>query len=64
VETFLHPSDSIDNTLPEEDIGVCLAVDVKDKATMCLLTRSLRDIERGDRVVMRPNGAPSTGASR
>jgi hypothetical protein len=63
VDTFLHPSDSIDTSLPEEEIGDCLAVDVKDKATMCLLTRSLRDIERGDRVVMRTNGA-SPSASR
>jgi hypothetical protein len=64
VDTFVHPSQSIDETLPVEDIGTCVAVDVKDRASMCLLTRTLRDLEKGDRVEMRVPGSRNTTASR
>jgi len=64
VETFINPSARIDNTLPEEEIGMCMAVDVKDKATMCMLTRSVRDLEQGDRVVMKTEGTGVPTASR
>jgi hypothetical protein len=60
VETFIHPALNQDSTFPEEDIGVCMAVDVKDRATMCLVQRSLRDMERGDQVRMRVNGQAQT----
>ena len=39
---------------------MCLAVDVKDKTTNCLLTRSIREVVPGDRALMRvPAAAPS-----
>jgi hypothetical protein len=64
VETFLHPSQTLDPSIPEEDIGLCMAVDVKDRASMCLLLRSMRDIEAGDQVRMRSSSAPASAASR
>ncbi len=42
-----------DSELPEEQIAACITVDVKDNASTCLLTRSLREVLPGDRVVMR-----------
>ena len=60
VRSFVHPSDSIDTTLPEEDVGSCMAVDVKEKATLCMVTRSIRDLERGDRVEMRTQASTAS----
>ncbi len=50
---FLSPARAQNPRLPPEDVGSCIAIDVKDIATMCLLTRSLREIVYGDRVEMR-----------
>ncbi len=50
---FDKPSRSHDARFPTEPIASCMAVDVKEKATTCLLTRSLREVEKGDRVEMR-----------
>ncbi|MDQ3265607.1 MAG: peptidoglycan-binding protein, partial [Myxococcota bacterium] len=44
------------NDYPWEDIGVCMAVDVKETASTCLIKRSLREIVPGDRVETRPQG--------
>jgi hypothetical protein len=40
-------------------VGQCLAVDVREGVTTCLLVRSLREIVAGDRVELR-SGATQT----
>jgi hypothetical protein len=63
-EDFMNPSVE-DTRYPKEDVATCMAVDVKEKATTCLLVRSLREIVWGDRVEMRPSGrGASPRASR
>jgi len=64
VRSFVHPSRSDDATLPEEEVGTCVAVDVKEKASMCMVTRSIRDLEPGDRIEMRTGGGAASTASR
>jgi LysM repeat protein len=50
------PSRNQDMSLPVEAVGECVAVDVKERATTCLLTRSVVEIVPGDRAWMRPDG--------
>lgn len=47
---------------PEESIASCMVIDVKDKFSSCLMTRSIREVLRGDRVVMKLDA--QTTASR
>lgn len=54
---FEEPWRDQDKRLPVEDIGRCMAVDVKEKASTCLVTRSLRELVVGDRVLMRVEGS-------
>ena len=56
---FMNPAKGQNPNLPLEDVAVCLAVDVKDRTTNCLLTRSIREVVPGDRALMRPASAPS-----
>lgn len=53
----VDPSINQDLTLPVEDVGQCMAVDVRETVTTCLLVRSLREIVAGDRVEMRAGAA-------
>ena len=53
---MLHP-EAVDTAMPVEDIGTCIAVEVKSKASTCLVTRALREFVRGDRVQMRAGGS-------
>jgi hypothetical protein len=62
-KAFLYPARVQDSHLPVEDIGTCMAIDVKDVATMCLVTRSLRELVYGDRVEMRPEAAKEPRAA-
>ncbi len=62
-EVFLNPARGQNPRLPVEDVGTCMAVEVKDIATMCLVTRSLREIVHGDRVEMRPESAKEPRAA-
>jgi hypothetical protein len=62
VQAFIYPSRAVDPGLPIEDTANCMAVDVHDKVSVCVLTRSLREVVYGDRVEMRP--APRASASR
>jgi hypothetical protein len=55
---FLNPSEGNDKNYPLEDVGTCLALDVKETASTCILTRSLREIVTGDRLQMRAGNAP------
>ena len=43
----------VDESMPEEDVGTCMTVEVKSRASTCLVTRSLREIVVGDRIQMR-----------
>ncbi len=49
----------IDTQYPREDIGTCIAFDVKTKASTCLVVGSMREIVRGDHLEMRTNRRPS-----
>lgn len=48
-----HPAAAQDKRYPTEDIAVCMVVETKERASNCLLTRSLREVVPGDRVEMR-----------
>jgi hypothetical protein len=52
--TPLDPVPNQSPDYPEENIGACMALEVKSTATTCVVTRSLRDIVPGDHVVMVP----------
>ena len=62
VQAFLYPSRAVDPGLPIEDVARCMVVDVRDKVSVCLLMRSMREVVYGDRVEMRPE--PHASASR
>ncbi len=54
-----------DERYPIEDIGACIAWEVKSTATSCVLVKSIREIVNGDMVQMRTGGsAASPRASR
>lgn len=50
-----------DEEMPREEVGQCIAADVKSTATICLISRSLRELVRGDRADVE---APGSRASR
>jgi hypothetical protein len=56
----VDPSDNQDLSLPVEDVGQCMAVDVRETVTTCLLVRSLREIVAGDRAEMRAGSGTQT----
>ncbi|WP_242345308.1 LysM peptidoglycan-binding domain-containing protein [Anaeromyxobacter terrae] len=51
-----------DPNLPKEDVGEMLVIDVKERASAALVTRSLVELAVGDRVEMRAAHAPTEGA--
>lgn len=58
-----HPT-MRDERFPKEDIGMCMAVEVKTKASTCLVVRSLREMVVGDIMEMRPAGGSAPRAAR
>ena len=56
--TMLRPMEK-DKALPAEAIGQCLVTEVKERASNCLLTASLREIVPGDRAELRVGKAPT-----
>lgn len=60
----VDPSENQDATLPVEDVGRCMAVDVREAVTTCLLLRSLREIVAGDRVEMRAGATQTAGITK
>jgi len=48
--------------VPREDIGQCVAFEVKAKATVCLVTRSIREFVLGDHAEIRASGGPKRAA--
>ncbi len=55
---IVHP-EVIDERWPKEDVAACMAFEVKSKASTCLMTRSMREVVKGDRVEMRAAGTRS-----
>jgi len=51
----LNPS-LIDEQWPREDVGECVAFEVKAKASVCLVSRSLRELVKGDHAEIRASG--------
>ncbi|EAU62622.1 conserved hypothetical protein [Stigmatella aurantiaca DW4/3-1] len=56
--TLLNPTQK-DKALPVEAIGLCLVTEVKERASNCLLTSSLREIVPGDQAELRVGKAPT-----
>ncbi len=54
----------LDDKWPKEDVGQCMAVEVKTKATTCIMVRSIREIMPGDHVEMRQASGNNASASR
>ncbi len=51
-ESLMQPT-TLDDEYPAEDIGRCIAFEVKAKASLCLLTQSIREIVLGDHAEIR-----------
>lgn len=51
-----------DERLPKEDVGHLLIIDVKDRASAALVTKSLRELLIGDRVEMRAEAEAAGGS--
>jgi hypothetical protein len=51
-----------DDRLPKEDVGHLLIIDVKDRASAALVTRSLKELVVGDRVEMRSEAGAEGGS--
>ncbi len=60
-EALLQPT-LIDDHVAAEDIGQCVAFEVKARVSICLVTRSIRDLVRGDRAEIRTAGGPRRAA--
>jgi len=60
----VDPSLNQDTSLPVEEVGRCMAVDVREAVTTCLLVRSFREVVVGDRVELRANAAQTAGITR
>jgi hypothetical protein len=60
--TLMDPKGGQDKRWPEEAIATCMVVDVKDRACTCLMTRSIREVVRGDRAVMKARQGASASA--
>lgn len=55
-ESLLSPS-VLEEGVPREDIGQCIAFEVKSKVSICLMSRSIRDIFRGDHAEIRASNS-------
>ena len=46
---------------PEETVGLLIVLDVKDHVSTAVVVKSIRELEPGQRVAMRTDGAPGSG---
>ncbi len=53
--SIIRPS-GIDEAFPREDIAQCVTFEVKKSASLCLMSRSLREVVRGDHAEIRTSG--------
>ena len=60
----VDPSANQDKSLPVEEVGRCMAVDVREAVTTCLLIRSYREVVVGDRVELRAGGQQTARITR
>jgi hypothetical protein len=60
----VDPSANQDTSLPVEEVGRCMAVDVREAVTTCLLLRSFREVVAGDRVELRASGPQTAGITK
>ncbi len=60
---FVNPAKGQDKRYPVETVASCVAVEVKEKASTCLLLHSMREVVAGDRVEMRAGAASSAPVS-
>jgi hypothetical protein len=60
-EALMQPT-VLDERMPVEDIGQCVAFEVKAKASVCLVTQSLREFVLGDHAEIRVSGASKRAA--
>ena len=49
----VDPALNQDTRLPVEEVGRCIATEVKEHASTCMLLRTVREIVSGDRIVLR-----------
>ncbi len=49
----VNPAANQDPRLPVEEVGRCIATEVKEHASTCMLLRTVREIVSGDRIVLR-----------
>ena len=56
-QTALMQPAILDETVPREDIGQCIAFEVKAKATVCLVSTSIREFVLGDHAEIRASGS-------
>jgi hypothetical protein len=52
LEQFVDPAAHQDPRLPMEVVGRCIAAEVKEHASTCMLLRTIREIVPGDRLVL------------
>lgn len=62
-DNILNPS-RIEEQWPREDIGECVAFEVKSKVTICLISRSMREFVVGDHAEIRAGNSGGKRASR
>jgi len=60
----VDPSENQDTSLPVEEVARCMAVDVRETVTTCLLLRSLREVVAGDRAELRSGGTQTAGITK
>lgn len=60
-EALMQPT-LIDEEVPREDIGQCVAFEIKAKATVCLVTNSIREFVLGDHAEIRVSGGAKRAA--
>lgn len=60
----VDPSANQDLSLPVEDVGRCMAVDVRETVTTCQILRSIRELVAGDRAELRAGGPQTAGITR
>ncbi len=62
VAKHFSPQDN-DPAFPREPVGMCMVIDVKSKASTCLLMRTLRELLPGDEADMLPTSARTASRS-
>ncbi len=68
MDSMRHPSpilepNRLDDAWPKEDVGQCMVIEVKNKASVCMLIRSMREIINGDHCEMRVKSASGGGSA-